>query len=249
MIVYSWHLKLSERQYFQFSCIFTFDGAFRVLYKKWLPLHSDVFLLSATDLLLKFGWNDFTCSPPVFGLLVDYFSTLNWRWVFLLLYFVTTLLILSVAKVSRVSFENDESIDPNTSWSDEFLCSGLVLWTMLNDVCWKWLKYRSKHLMIGWIFVFSFSVVRRPFPDFWIRFYQWLYSIFDGIWKAVPCFFRGIFSCDDAIVFELIVILSFLLTWLHFSVLPIYALILLRKSFMWNTFDFALVFVFFSIFS
>ena len=58
-------------------------------------------------------------------------------------------------------------------------------------------------------------------------------------------FFRGIFSCDDAIVFELIVILSFLLTWLHFSVLPIYALILLRKSFMWNTFVFALVFVFF----
>ena len=112
---------------FSFPCIFTSDCAFRVLFKMWLPLHSDVFLLSATDSLLKFGSNDFTCSPPVFGLLVDYFSTLSWRWVILLLYFVTTLLILSVAKVSRVSFENDESIDPNTSWSDEFLCSGLVL--------------------------------------------------------------------------------------------------------------------------
>ena len=175
MIVCSWHLKLSERQYFQISCIFTFDGAFRVLYKMWLPFRSDVFLLSATDSLLKFGSNDFTCSPPFFGLLVDYFSTLNWRWVILLLYFVTTLLILSVAKVSRVSFENDESIDPSTSWSDEF-------------------------------FEFRFSVVRRFFPDFWIRFYQWLYSIFDGIWKAVPCFFVASFhvmmlSCLNWLLF------------------------------------------------
>ena len=156
---------MSERYLVQFSCIFTYDDALSVYYENlfvkkfnlsFLYYHVFVFL-PVTHIRLVSPSTEFTCKPLVFGLLVDYFSTLNWRWVILLLYFVTTLLILSVAKVSRVSFENDESIDPNTSWSDEFL--------------------------------FRFSVVRRPFPDFWIRFYQWLYSIFDGIWKAVPCFF------------------------------------------------------------
>ena len=72
---------------------------------------------------------------------------------------------------------------------------------------WKWWKYRSKHFMIGWFFVFRFTVVRRPFPDFWIRFYQWLYSIFEGIWKAVPCFFVAslhvmVLSCFNWLLFS-----------------------------------------------
>ena len=114
------------------------------------------FLLSGTDSLLKFASNDFTFSPPLFGFSVDYFSTLSWRFIILLVIFATPLRKLSVANVFRIH--------------------------------WKMMKVEFQTLHDGMHFLFRYSVVRRHFPYFWICFYLWLSSIFDGIWKAVPCF-------------------------------------------------------------